>query len=29
MKNEIIHGDCLTEMAKLKDGSVDAIVTDH
>ncbi|HUW00808.1 MAG TPA: DNA methyltransferase [Acidimicrobiales bacterium] len=25
---ELLHGDCLAEMAKLKDGSVDAVVTD-
>ena len=26
--NKVIHGDCLQEMAKLPDQSIDAIITD-
>lgn len=28
MKNKLIHGDCLEEMKKIPDNSVDSIVTD-
>ena len=28
MKIELIHGDCLEEMSKIPDGSVDLVLTD-
>lgn len=28
MESKIIHGDCIVEMKKLPDGSIDLVITD-